>query len=240
MAKSYKWKRNSGWAKVEWRGAEKGFQRELIFELAPQLKKAITNTLIDVNDSFVRDLPDREAPMLPFITGNLRDSIVGIVSDNTTLVKASFPTPVATTTSEKSGKRIYTPTKGGGRKRIIGHQEAWKVVYGNNGRYPGKLASTMFVSVPYALRPEERGPHRGYLENLRDLYAAAVDIEMRQAGKAFNLWNAKNVDSFIPLLYDQDDMRIARLSSGKKGKKKQSNGGGVGPYRTGTSMKLMP
>jgi len=212
---------HSGWGKVAWRNTEKGFQRSLQFDLPDKIKKEVLSVFIAANDSFIRDLPDGEAAMMPYITGNLHDSIVGVVSDNGALVKASYANRTAVTTSSLTGRQIYTPTTGGGRKRIIGHQEAWKAVYGLNGKYPRKIASTLLVAVPYALNPNERGPHSGYLEGLRLNYAAALDREFRYAAYKKVLFFRGNLNDYIQLAYEDDDVRLMRASR-KRGRPKGS------------------
>lgn len=218
------YKPHSRWVKTVWKKAEKGFQRELQIDVHDKAKAEIISVFAATNDSFVRDLPDREAPMLPFITGNLHDSIVGVVSDNGMLIKASYAKRAAVTISKKSGKQIYSPTAGGGRKRIIGHQEAWRAVYGMNGRYPGKLATTMLVAVPYALNPEQRGPHAGYLQNLRLLYASAMDVEFRNAVKRHIIEWHGNLNDYIILAFDDGDPRLAQFSQRRLGRPKGSGG----------------
>ena len=232
------WKPHSHWAKIKWKGTEKAFQRELMFNTSEKVKAEIISIFTKTNDSFVRDLPDSEAPMMPFITGNLHDSIVCVVSDSGMLVRASYANRAATTISKKTGKRIYTPTVGGGRKRIIGHQEAWNFVYGMQGKYPGKVASTMAVAVPYALNPEERGPHAGYLENLRNLYASAMDAEFRYAAQRHVIEFHGSLDNYIVLAYDDGDPRLAQFSTKKRGRQKGSGRMNMGS--AGGGMRMIP
>ena len=226
------------WVKAKWRGAEKGFQRELQFEINDMVKNEITNVFTSAQESFINDLPDGETATMPFITGNLHDSIVGIVSDNGMLVKATFARRDAVTTSLKTGNQIYSPTKGGGRVRIIGHQEAWKAVYGMQGKYPKKLAASMFVTVPYALNPNERGPHVGYLENLRVNYAAALDREFRYAAYKHVLAWRGNLNDYITLAYEPDDPRL--VNPAKRRGRPKGSGVKMGSYRPGMGMKMMP
>ena len=163
--------------------------------------------------------------------------VVGVVSDNGMLIKASYANRCAVTTSKLTGNQIYAPTSGGGRKRIIGHQEAWKAVYGMNGKYPGKIATTLFVAVPYALNPEERGPHAGYLENLRLNFAAAMDAEFRLAAQKHVIAWKGTTNDYIQLAYDQDDTRLVNIPK-KRGRKKGSGGGYMGS--AGGGMKMRP
>lgn len=211
------------WAKVDWKKAKKGFQRELEFNAHDDIKRDIISVFSSAVSSFINDLPDSEAPMMPFITGNLHDSIVGIVSDNGMMVKAHFAKRDAVTTSQKTGKQIYSPTSGGGRLRIIGHQEAWKAVYGLQGKYPGKIATSLFVAVPYALNPNERGPHVGYLDNLRTSFAAALDREFRYAAYKHVLYWKGNMDDYVKLSYEEDDPRIQNPPK-RRGRPKGSRG----------------
>lgn len=235
-----KYNPNKHWSRVKWKGAEKGFQRELEFAIHDKVKQEILSIFAQAQDDFVhQQIPDCEAPMMPFITGNLHDSIVGVVSDNGMMVKASYANRVAVTISPKSGKQIYTPSSGGGRKRIIGHQEAWKAVYGMQGKYPRRIAASLFVAVPYALRPEEKGPHKGYLENLRYLYAAAMDSEFRRAAARHVIEWKGNMDNYMTIAYDPEDERLIQPIR-KRGRKKGSGSGYMGSARPGMSMKMKP
>lgn len=159
----------------DWRSVEKGFQRELLSPAAKGgVKKAIIKAFVSANKGFIDSLPAHEAPYMPFITGNLHDSIVGIVSDDGRVVNASYTDPVAITSSLLTGKDIFASTTYSG-KRVIGNQAAFTAVKRMQGEYPRGIASTMLIAVPYAENPQVKGPHAGYMDVLIYKYAKAVD-----------------------------------------------------------------
>lgn len=227
------------WEKVKWQEFESGFRKELLVELKPKVEKVVQQSFIATNESFVRDIPPHEAPMLPFITGNLHDSIVGIVSSHGRVVKACYTEPVATATSDASGKKVFRATSGMGRQRIIGSLAAFNAVKGMQGKYPGKLASTLIVAAPYSLRPNERGPHAGYLDNLRTLYAYAMEHEFRFGISKAILEINGSLDQYIQIAFDEDDLRIAKETR-RFGRRKGSKNSTMGAATPGLSMKLRP
>ena len=233
-------RRPSGWAKVDWKKTEKGIQRVLISDLSKKEEAEFVKIFIELQDSFVRDLPSQETPTMPLITGNLHDSIVGVTSNNGHVVKASYPKPVATTSSEVTGKKVYKSTSGMGRKKIIGSLAAQTLVRNMNGRYPTGVASSLFVGVPYALRPQMQGPHAGYLDVLRDNFAWMLNSEFRAAeGRGLLKIKGINLDQYVELLYEPDDMRIFTEPK-KRGRPKGSGQRMGGNYGTGMGMKMMP
>ena len=226
--------KGSNWVKVKWRGAEKGFQRELELTLKPAYEKEVARMFIEAQESFVRDLPAQETPTMPFITGNLHDSIGSVVSSHGKVIRASYAQPVARKTSSVSGKEVYAATSGMGRKRIIGSLEAFNYVRGLQGKYPTKLAITMFVAIIYAFNPQERGPHRGYLDKLRQFFAFALETEFRRAMLRGLLMMHGTLDQYIQLAYDPDDARITE----PKGSKRKSSSGYMGSARPGMKMSI--
>ena len=229
--------KGSNWAKVKWKGAEKGFQRALEFDLKPAYEKEVAKMFITAQESFVRDLPAQETPTMPFITGNLHDSIGSVVSSHGRVIRASYAQAVARKTSSLSGKEVYAATSGMGRTKIIGSLEAFNYVRGLQGKYPTKLAITMFVAVPYAFSPQEKGPHRGYLDKLRQFFAFALETEFRRASVRALLMMNGTLDQYIQINYDPDDIRIAReSSSGRRGK--GSSRGHMGAATPGMKMQI--
>lgn len=230
----------SGWTKVKWQKFESGFRKELFVELQPKVEKAVQNAFIATQESFIREIPAHEAPMLPFITGNLHDSIVSVVSSHGHVVKASYTPSVATTTSSSTGKKVFKATSGMGRKRIIGSLAAFNAVKNAQGKYPGKIAMTLFVAVPYSLRPNEKGPHMGYLDNLRALYAFALESEFRRGIARAIIEMKGSLNNYVQLAYDEDDMRIAKTvrQPGKRGRKKGSKNSTMGSAAPGLSLKI--
>lgn len=196
---------------------------------------------IEEQESFIRDIPSREAPMLPLITGNLHDSIGAVTSLRGRVVRASYTTPIAKTTSELSKKEIYKSTSGMGRKRIIGSLEAFNMVKSLQGKYPHGIAITMFVAVPYALNPNERGRHIGYLDQLRLFFAGAMAYIFRRA-EAKKLFELKgvNLDTYIQITNRDDDPMVreyfASKGPKKRGPKKGSNY--MGSAKPGMGMKI--
>ena len=227
--------KGSNWVKVEWQKAEKGFQRELELTLKSQYEKEMAKIFVDTQTSFVRDLPAHETPTMPFITGNLHDSIGAVTSLRGRVVRASYTDSVAKTTSALSGKEIFLPASGMGQKRIIGSLSAFNMVKELQGKYPNKLAITMFVAVPYALNPNENGPHIGYLDNLRMFFAYALETEFRRAMTRGLLMMKGNLDQYIQIRYDPDDARIAP-DVRKRGPKKGSQY--MGSAKPGMGMKM--
>lgn len=226
--------RHREWEMVKWQNAEKGVQHALEFSLKPKYEKEITNIFIATQESFLRDLPSHETPTMPFITGNLHDSIGSVVSVRGRVVRASYAETVAKTTSSLSGREIYKSTSGMGRKRIIGSQSAFNMVRSLQGKYPNNLAVTMFVAVPYALNPEVRGPHQGYLENLRKLFAYAFEREIRRAEAKHILQVNGTLDQYIKLAYDPNDIRVAEQTRTNTKK----NSGYMGAAKPGMGMKM--
>lgn len=228
-----------GWMKVQWRKTEKGLQRILLSDLSKKEELFFVKSIIDVQESFVRDLPNHETPTMPLITGNLHDSIVAVTSNNGYVVRASYPESVATTTSSITGKTIYNPTSGMGRTRIIGSVAAQTLVRNMNGRYPDGIACAVFVGVPYALSPQIKGPHAGYLDVLRENFAFALEAEFRRAeGMGLIRMKGVNLSQYIDIQYDPDDMRI--YTEPKRRGRPKGSGVKMGSYRPGMGMKIMP
>lgn len=170
-----------------WNWTKQGFQRELSgLELKGQTSKVVIAAMSRAQEDFLKSLPNTEAPSMPFITGNLHDSIAGVVTNKGRVVKASYTDPVATHPSEITGKEVYTPTSGMGRKQIIGSLTARTALRNMQGKYPTAIAATMIIGVPYAETPQERGPHAGYMDVLAVRYAEA----MKYAINFGKLWGA--------------------------------------------------
>lgn len=227
----------SGWKTVDWHNTERGFQRALMFDLAPKVEKEIANLFIEMQESFLRDLPAQEAPMMPFITGNLHDSIGAVTSVRGRVIRASYTDPVAKKTSSKTGKRIFRATrdKDLGRRRIVGSLEAFNMVKSLQGKYPQGLATMLFVAVPYAENPQERGRHAGYLDELRRFYVYAVDSIFREAAKRHILTINGSVDDYVKILYGDEDTRFSRMNSNRRDDRR---GGYMGASKPGMSMKI--
>ena len=213
----------------QWTAADKEFQRELLTEVKGLVKKEIINDFALEQESFVRDLPARETPTMPFITGNLHDSIVSVVSSNGRVERASYATSAARTTSSLSGRQVYRPTSGMGRKKIIGALEAANQVRRMQGKYPESVAVTLMVAVPYALNPEEKGRHAGYLENLRTLFATSMAAAFRKATAKGVIQMKGNMEQYVSLVYDPEDERYLKEASSRSGSK--GSGGSMGSSR---------
>lgn len=174
----------------DWRSVEKGFQRELLSPAVKgSVKKAIIKTFVSANEGFIKSLPAQEAPYMPFVTGNLHDSIVGIISDEGRVINASYTDPVAVAPSVLTGKNIFASTTYSG-KRVIGSQSAFSAVKRMQGQYPNGIASTLIIGVPYAENPQERGPHAGYMDVLIYKYAKSMETAFL-AGQALGQYKWK-------------------------------------------------
>lgn len=182
----------SGW---NWADTEKGLQRELLGpNVKGRIRTSIIKTLVDAQKSFLDSLPSSEASYMPFITGNLHDSIASVISENGRVINASYTDPVAITQSEITGKDIFVrsgsfPTRVKGL-HIIGSREAIKAVRNLQGTFPSKIAATMLIGVPYAGTPQEKGRHAGYIDVLASKYARRMEGSFR-AAQALGMWRWK-------------------------------------------------
>lgn len=174
MARSIKF---NGWA---WKNAERQFQRELMSN-SDKVNRAAINILYEAQRAFVDSLPSEETNYMPVITGNLHDSIVSVVSHKGRVLRASYTAPIATTASLITGKEIFAPTAGFGRKRIVGQTSARTAVRNLQGKYPGGLTATMMITVPYAENPNafsetnKKGEHVGYIDVLASKYYKSME-----------------------------------------------------------------
>ena len=168
------------WAKLKWKGAEKGFQKILTEDLTWRAEKEAVDKFIAASESFVGSLPDHRVDgMMPFRTGNLHDSIASVVSKSGHVVRASYTKPVATRTSDITGREVFRPTSGMGRQKIIGSLAASTMVRNMNGKFPGKVAITMLIGVPYDERPNQSGVNTGYKDVLVSLFASKLGDAFR-------------------------------------------------------------
>lgn len=176
----------SGW---NWSETKTQFQKELLSQ-TDKVNQAALGILYDAQKDFINSLPSEEAPAMPFITGNLHDSIVCVLSmANGRVVRASFANPVAKAPSLDTGKMKFTPTTTGGGKKVFGRMEAIRAAYrSRSATYPSGIAATMIVAVPYAENPNElsatnkAGRHVGYLDILASRYVKNIE-------RAFKLYN---------------------------------------------------
>ena len=173
-----------------WKKFEKEFRAELVGEHGlVKIRKAAIQILRGAQTDFVKSLPSHEEYIMPFVTGNLHDSIASVLSDKGRVIAAAYTDPAAKGPSLLTGKDIYRPTHAGGRKRVIGAVEAATDVRNLQGKYPRGLAATMLVSVPYAENPNElsetnkRGEHVGYLDALAALFYKKIE-------RGFTLYDA--------------------------------------------------
>ncbi len=185
--------RFSGW---NWSETKTQLQKELIGQ-KEKVNQAALSIFADAQRDFIKNLPSSEDPSMPFITGNLHDSIAGVISvAGGRVVKASFAESLARVPSTDNGKAKFSPTTMGGGKKIFGHMEAIRAVYGSRKtNYPSGIAATLVVAVPYAENPNElsernrTGKHVGYLDILASRYVKNIE-------KAFRYYNYGNaVDS---------------------------------------------
>ena len=190
-----------------WNWVEKGFQRELLSNVE-KVNKAAIGILYDAQKDFVENLPSEETAYMPLITGNLHDSIVGVISHKGRVLRASYTDPVAVKPSEvRPGKTIYSPTSGMGRTRIIGEVYARNTVRNLQGKYPMGLAATMMVTVPYSDNPNEisetnkTGKHAGYLDVLASKYYKNIERGFSLYDKyGLFKWKGANLSWDTPIL----------------------------------------
>ena len=176
----------SGW---NWHDTKTQFQKELLAQ-SSKVNAAALSILADAQKAFINDLPAQEAPEMPFISGNLHDSIAGVISvAGGRVVKATLATPVARTPSIDTGKMRYSPSSMAGGRRVYGHMEALRAVYGSRAKtYPSGIAATLIVAAPYAENPNEisarnkTGRHAGYLDILGSRYVKNIE-------RAFKLYD---------------------------------------------------
>lgn len=150
--------------------------------------------MVSAQKSFLDSLPASEASYMPFITGNLHDSIASVISENGRVINASYTDPVAITTSAITGKDIFVrsgsfPTRVKGL-HVIGSREAFKAVRNLQGTFPSRIAATMLIGVPYAETPQVKGKHAGYIDTLASKYARQMESSFR-AAQALGMWKWK-------------------------------------------------
>lgn len=175
-------RRNLTYKGYNWSDVETSFRKELLGEhCAGRVKKAAVQILFEAQKDFVKSLPSHEAPEMPFITGNLHDSIVSVITDKGRVLRATYTDPVAVNRSVITGRDIFRPQRSEG-KRVIGSLSAFNAVKRlQRGAAPNSLACTMSVNVPYAENPNEFGPtnirgaHVGYLDILAIKYAKTLE-----------------------------------------------------------------
>jgi hypothetical protein len=173
----------SGW---NWSETKTQLQKELIGQ-KEKVNQAALSIFADAQRDFIKNLPASEDPSMPFITGNLHDSIAGVISvAGGRVIKASFAETLAGAPSTDNGRRKFTPTTMGGGKKIFGHMEAIRAVYGSRKtNYPSGIAATLVVAVPYAENPNEfsernrTGKHVGYLDILASRYVKNIEQAFR-------------------------------------------------------------
>lgn len=171
-----------GW---NWDKTGRDFGTELLSEnCIGRVRKAVTKVFIESQQSFINSLPSEETSYMPFITGNLHDSIVSVISDRGRVIRALYPDPVAKEPSKLTGNEIYAPSRFAG-KRVIGAVTARNAVRSKQGKYPQGLGSTFMVTVPYAENPNQlsernkKGTHAGYLDVLASKYVNAMKPAFR-------------------------------------------------------------
>lgn len=176
---------------ANWKSVREQFTKEL-YSNAKAVNKAAASVLVQASNKFVQKVHEMSA--LPMYTGNLRDSIASAVSISGRIVRASYLDP-----SYKDTNPYWRPQSMGGRKRIIGLQEAVEMVRSND--YPRRgVAATLFVAVPYAqaVNDGELGKslgNIGYIERLEQQFEADMQYAtavLRKipvcAGKIIGSW----------------------------------------------------
>lgn len=166
---------------------ERQFQRELI-KNKDAVNSRVIKIFIDTQKAFLDDVQSNKGDMMPYVTGNLHDSIGSVISLNSRVVRAMYLPPEAVTTSAVTGKEIFSPTQGMGRAQIRGAVEAARFV--RNANYPRGLAATLFIAVPYAEKPNEKGTHPGYADELEFQYQKAIGEGLYTYDK-YNIFDRK-------------------------------------------------
>ena len=249
----------TGWSGVIKNRVVKGFQRELLqnIDMREKVQKDLIGVFVDASESFVKRLPDHEASFMPFVTGNLHDSIASVVSHKGRIVRASYTNPVATTTSPKTGKRVFSPTSYMGKSRIIGAVAAATMVRNMNGKFPDKLASTMLIGVPYSIRPQFGRKHAGYMNELAALYAWAMkeafargavlkdlrwsdDFGLETAIQGAIELDYSGYNEFLRTEARKRQPKSDRANATKRRGRPKGSGGYMGSARPGMSMKMKP
>lgn len=168
-----------------------------------KVNRAAINILYEAQKAFVGSLPSEETSYMPVVTGNLHDSIVSVVSSGGRVLRASYTAPIATTASILTGKNVFAPTSGFGRKRIIGQTMARNAVRNLQGKYPDGLTAAMMITVPYFENPNafsetnKKGEHVGYIDVLASKYYKNME-------RGFKLYDYSNLFKWkgAPLTWD--------------------------------------
>lgn len=154
------------------------FQKQLLASAA-DVSRAVQQVFIGGVNNFL-DYVQNNKDLLPYDTGNLHDSIVGVISQSGRVVRAMYmPREAVRPQHMSSGRNDSLSQHAPDRKRIIGMEEAIKAVrrqdYPRNG-----VASTLIVAVPYAQGVNVTSHHPGYLEWLSESFMsemrASLDI----------------------------------------------------------------
>lgn len=176
---------------ADWKKVREQFTKEL-YSNAKAVNKGAASVLVQASDNFVQKV--HEMSTLPLYTGNLRDSIASAVSVSGRVVRASYLDPPYQNTNP-----YWKPQRMGGRKRIIGLQEAYEMVLTN--KYPLRgVAATLFVAVPYAqaVNNGELGKslgNIGFIERLEQQFASDMEYAVAvlstipvRAGEIIGTW----------------------------------------------------
>lgn len=166
---------------------DRQFQRELI-KNKDAVNKRVADIFIDTQRSFLDDVQSNKDDMLPYITGNLHDSVGSVISLNGRVIRAMYLPAEAMTTSAITGRDVYASTSGMGRTQIRGAVEAARYV--RTAAYPKGLAATLFIAVPYAEKPNEKGTHPGYADDLEFRYKKAIGAGLYTYDK-YNIFDRK-------------------------------------------------
>lgn len=109
----------------------------------------------------------------PWYTGQLHDSVAGIVSDRNRIVYKHFMPPAAIKPQTYNGETII-----GADWAERGAEDMARVLH----FIPG-VAASISVGVPYAIKVDEMKEHEGYMRELSTQFASNVeDYFMEKAG----------------------------------------------------------
>lgn len=148
-----------------WKNARVQFQKELLSS-GRGVNRFGQQVMINASNSFL-DYVQMNKELLPYYTGNLHDSIATVVSQSGRVLRASY-----------MPQEAVKPQNAPGRKRIIGAQEAFKMVRKQNYPRTG-IVGALVVGVPYAEGANEKSSHPGYVNWLQEAFSHDMEVAVK-------------------------------------------------------------
>lgn len=168
-------------ASWDWNKTAREFGNALLETSVPKVRKKGAAVLKDAQKAYLDKIQSNKG-RLPYLTGNLHDSIATVVHVNGHLIGAYYMPREAKKVEPNphSGRNrtLYVAQRTATRKRIYGAGEAYKAVKAVQP-HPDSITATMVVGVPYAEYPNERGSHKKYLEWLSSTFAEDMEAALR-------------------------------------------------------------